>query len=53
MFPCLGAHLRIWPRKMGSAIPFGVSLLITISRLNLALSYGIPPEFRGGIHLFI
>ena len=37
---------------MGSAIPFGVSLLITIPRLNLALAYGILPEF-GGVHLFI
>ena len=22
-------------------------------RLNLVLTYGIPPEFRGGVHLFI
>ena len=28
-----------------------VSLLISILRLNLALSYyGIPPEFCGGVH---
>ena len=26
---------------------------ITILRLNLVLTYGIPPEFRGGVHLFI
>ena len=24
-----------------------------ILRLNLVLTYGIPPEFRGGVHLFI
>ena len=30
-----------------------VSLLISILRLNLVLTYGIPPEFRGGVHLFI
>ena len=23
------------------------------TRLNLVLTYGIPPEFRGGVHLFI
>ena len=33
--------------------PFRVSLLISILRLNLALTYGIPPEFRGGVRLFI
>ena len=27
-----------------------VSLLISILRLNL-LTYGIPPEFHGGVHL--
>ena len=30
-----------------------VSLLVSILRLNLVLTYGIPPEFRGGVHLFI
>ena len=24
---------------------------LSILRLNLVLSYGIPPEFRGGVHL--
>ena len=37
----------------GSAVPSRVSLLISIIRLNLALTYGILPEFRGGVHLFI
>ena len=24
-----------------------------LPRLNLVLTYGIPPEFRGGVHLFL
>ena len=35
------------------AVSSRVSLLISILRLNLVLTYGIPPEFRGGVHLFI
>ena len=39
---------------MVSAVPSRVSLLISIlRRLNLVLTYGIPPEFRGGVHFFI
>ena len=30
-----------------------VSLLLSILRLNLVLTYEIPPKFRGGVHLFI
>ena len=45
--------LRIWSRETGSAVPSRVSLLISILELNLMLTYGIPPEFRGGVHLFI
>ena len=52
-FSCLGSRLRIWSREMGSAVPSRVSLLISILRLNLVLTYGIPPEFRDGVHLFI
>ena len=52
-FPCLRSRLRIWSRETGSAVPSRVSLLISILRLNLALTYGIPSEFRGGVHLFI
>ena len=37
----------------GFGSPSRVSLLISILRLNLVLTYGIPPEFRGGVHLFI
>ena len=28
------------------------SVLISILRPNLVLTYEIPPEFRGGVHLF-
>ena len=38
---------------MGSAVPSRVSLLISILRLNLVRTYGIPLEFRGGVRLFI
>ena len=47
------SRLRIWSRKMGSEVPSRVSLLVSILRLNLVLTYGIPHEFRGGVHLFI
>ena len=46
-----GLRLRIWSREKGSVSR--VSLLISILRLNLVLTCGIPPEFRGGVHLFI
>ena len=39
--------------ETGSAVPSHVSLLISILRLNLVLTFGIPPESRGGVHLFI
>ena len=34
----------------GFSRPSRVSLLISILRLNPVLSYGISPEFRGGVH---
>ena len=52
-FPCPRSRLRIWSREMGSAVPSRVSLLISILGLNLVLTYGIPPEFRGSVHLFV
>ena len=42
----------MWSRETGSAVPPRVSLLISILRLNLVLTYGIPPEFRGGVYIF-
>ena len=54
IFPCPRSRLRIWCRETGSAVPSRiVSLLISILRLNLVLTYWIPPEFRGGVHLLI
>ena len=53
MFPCPRSRLRIWPCESDSAVPPRVSLLISILRLNLVLTYGIPPAFCGGVHLFI
>ena len=52
-FTCPRSRLRIWSRETVSAVPSRVSLLISILRLNLVLTYGIPPEFRGGVHLSI
>ena len=49
IFPCPRSRLRIWPRT-GSTLPSRVSLLIFILRLNMVLTYGIPPEFCGSIH---
>ena len=53
MFPCLRSRVRILSRVTGSAVPSRVSLPISMLRLNLVLTYEIPPEFRGGVHLFI
>ena len=44
---------RDGPRETGSAVTSRVSLLISILRLNLVLTYGIPPEFRGGVHSYL
>ena len=53
VFPCPRSRLRIWSGEAGSAVPYRVSLLISMLRLNLVLTYGIPPEFRGGdVHFF-
>ena len=44
IFPDPCSRLRIWSREMASAVPSRVSLLIAILRLNLELTYGIPPR---------
>ena len=44
------------PENLVSRDGFGSpvnSLLISIPRLNLVFTRGIPPEFRGGVHIFI
>ena len=48
IFPCPRSRLRIWSRETGSAVPSRVSLFISILKLNLVLTYGIPPEFQTG-----
>ena len=52
IFRCPRSCLKIWSRETGSAVPSRVSLLISILRLNLVLTCGIPPEYRDGVHLF-
>ena len=53
IYPCPRSRLIFWPRETGSAVPSRVNLLISILTLNLLLTYEVPPEFRGGVHLFI
>ena len=42
-----GLARRVRPSRPASAFSF------SILTLNLVLTYGIPPEFLGGVHLFI
>ena len=42
-----GLARRVRQSRPASACSF------SILRLNLVLTYGIPPESRGGVHLFI
>ena len=42
-----GLARRVQPSRPGSACSF------SILRLNLVLTHGIPPDFCGGVHLFI
>ena len=61
-FPYPPSRLRVWSLEAGSAFPSRVSPLIlpTLSEssiinhqssiINLVLTHGIPPEFRGGGH---
>ena len=51
-------RVRTWEfglaRRVWQSVPSRVGLLISILRLSLVLTYyEIPPEFRGGVHLFI
>ena len=52
MVSCPRSGLRIWPCETGSAVLSRVSLLISILRLNLVLTYGIPPAFRDRVQLY-
>ena len=54
IFPCPRSCLRIWSRETGSVIPSRVSLLISIHRLNLVLTYGfLPSSAAASIYSFI
>ena len=53
MFPCPLSRLNVSSSETGSAVPSRVSLFISILRLNLVLTCGIPPDFSSGVHLFI
>ena len=44
------------PEKLVSRDGFGrpaSACSFSMRRLNLVLTYGTPPDFRGGVHLFI
>ena len=43
----------MWSRETDSAVPSRVSLLISILRLNLVLTYGIPPEVRHWLEAYV
>ena len=53
MFLCPHSRLRIGSRETGSTVPSRVSLLISMARLYLVLTYVIPPDFRGGVHIYV
>ena len=54
VFPwCPRLRLRIWSREMGSASRPAPSFSLSKLRLNLVLTRGIPPAFRGGVLLLI
>ena len=40
------------PEKLVSRDGFGSPAPLSTLKLNLVLTYGIPPDFRGGIHLY-
>ena len=44
------SRLKVWSRETDLAVPSLVSLFISMLRLYLVLTYGIPPDFRGGLH---
>ena len=50
--PSACSCLRIWARETGSAVPSRASLLISILRLNLVLSYGVHPELRAAASIY-
>ena len=53
IFLCPRSCLRIWSRETGSAVPSRASLLILHTQTKYDAYPRDPPEFRGGVHLFI
>ena len=53
MFPCPRSRLRIWSRETGQPSRPTAAWSFSTVRLNLALTRGIPPAFRGGVHLLL
>ena len=47
------AHENLVSRGGFGSVPSRVSLLVSILRLDIVPTYGIPPDFRGGVYLFI
>ena len=51
--PCSRSCLGIWSRETSSAVPSRISLLISILRLNLVRTCGIPPEFSAAASIYL
>ena len=47
------SRLKIWSCETDLTVPSRVRLLISILRINLVLTSGIPPGFRGGVLFYI
>ena len=45
--------LRIWSCETGSTVPSRINLLISMLRLNLVLTCGIPPDFHARDSAFV
>ena len=45
--------MSIWSRETGSAVPSRVSLLISMLRLNLVFTHGIPSDFSEGVQMYL
>ena len=52
MLRCPRSRLRSWPRETGSTV-LSRAIPLILPTLNLVLTHGISPNFRGGVHLFI
>ena len=55
IYPCPRSRLRVWSRarRVWHSRPASACSFSMILRLNLVFTHGIPPDFRGGVHLFI